>query len=184
MNARLYSGSWWQWFWKDFSHPSPITTTLGWNFVLYLWAYTLPPSVLCNIQRMLPILLPSFSLNLDLQELQVLPVFLLSPCSYVRACWVVTDSLRPKGLQPTRLLCPWNSPGKNSGVCCHFLLQGIFLTQGSNPCLLHWQVDSLPLSHLGGLLLHSYLQTNYWSYQLLFSHPIKTIIDSMVFPCS
>ena len=31
----------------------------------------------------------------------------------------------------------------------HFLLQGIFLTQGSNPCLLHWQADSLPLSHQG-----------------------------------
>ena len=137
MNARLYSGSWWQWFWKDFSHPSPITTTLGWNFVLYLWAYTLPPSVLCNIQRMLPILLPSFSLNLDLQELQVLPVFLLSPCSYVRACWVVTDSLRPKGLQPTRLLCPWNSPGKNTGGCCHSFLQRIFPTQGSNLGLPH-----------------------------------------------
>ena len=36
----------------------------------------------------------------------------------------------------------------NTGVGCHFLLQGIFLTQGSNPHLLHWQVDSLPLSHL------------------------------------
>ena len=32
-------------------------------------------------------------------------------------------------------LCPWNSPGKNTGVGCHFLLQGIFPTQGSNPCL-------------------------------------------------
>ena len=56
------------------------------------------------------------------------------------------------GLQPTRLLCPWDSPGKNTGVGCHFLLQGIFLTQGSNPsllCLLCWQADSLPLSHLG-----------------------------------
>ena len=42
-------------------------------------------------------------------------------------------------------------PGKNTGVCCHFLLQRIFLTQGSNPCLLHWQADSLPLSHLGNL---------------------------------
>ena len=41
---------------------------------------------------------------------------------------------------------------KNTGVGCHFLLQGIFLTQGSNPCLLcllHWQADSSPLSHLG-----------------------------------
>ena len=40
------------------------------------------------------------------------------------------------------LLCPRDSPGKNTGVGCHFLLQGIFPTQGSNPrllCLLHWQ---------------------------------------------
>ena len=36
-----------------------------------------------------------------------------------------------------RLLCPWNSPGKNTGVHCHSLLQGIFLTQGSNPGLPH-----------------------------------------------
>ena len=46
-----------------------------------------------------------------------------------------------------------DSPGQDfSGVCCHFLLQGIFLTQGSNQCLshlLHWQADSLPLHHLG-----------------------------------
>ena len=41
------------------------------------------------------------------------------------------------------LLCPWDSPGKNTGVSCHFL------TQGLNPCLLHCQADSLPLHHLG-----------------------------------
>ena len=40
-------------------------------------------------------------------------------------------------------------PGKNTGVGCHFLLQGIFLTQRSNPGLLHWQANSLPLSHQG-----------------------------------
>ena len=68
------------------------------------------------------------------------------------ACSVMSDSLRPHGLQPDRLLCPWDSPGKNTAVGCHFLLQGIFLTQGSNPHLfhlLHWQAGSLPLSHLG-----------------------------------
>ena len=51
-----------------------------------------------------------------------------------------------------QLLCPWHLPGKNTGVACQFLLQGIFPAQGSNPhllSLLHWQVDSLPLSHLG-----------------------------------
>ena len=45
-----------------------------------------------------------------------------------------------------------NSPGKITGVGCHFLLQGIFPSQGMNLCLLHllhWQADSLPLCHLG-----------------------------------
>ena len=41
----------------------------------------------------------------------------------------------------------WNFPGKNTGVGCHFLLQGIFPTQGQNPRLMHWQADSLPLDH-------------------------------------
>ena len=45
--------------------------------------------------------------------------------------------------------CPWNFTGKNTGVTCHFLLQGIFPMQGSNPGLLHllhWQADSLPVA--------------------------------------
>ena len=70
----------------------------------------------------------------------------------VHECSAVSSSLGPHGLQPARLLYPQSFPGKNTGVGCHFLLQGIFPTQGSNLhllCLLHWQVDSLPLSHLG-----------------------------------
>ena len=51
-------------------------------------------------------------------------------------CSVISDSLQPYGLQPTRLLCPWDSPGKTIGVGCHFLLQGIFSTQVSNLHLL------------------------------------------------
>ena len=46
---------------------------------------------------------------------------------------VVSDSLRPYGLYPTRLLCPQNFPGKSTGVGCHYLLRGIFPNQGSNP---------------------------------------------------
>ena len=53
------------------------------------------------------------------------------------SCSVVSDSLRPHGLYPARLLCPWDSPGKNTGVGCHSVLQGIFPTQGSNLGLLH-----------------------------------------------
>ena len=70
----------------------------------------------------------------------------------VRVCaWLHTlclDSLWPHELCLTRLFCPWDSPGKVVGVGCHFLLQGIFSPQRSNVCLLHWQVHSLPLSHV------------------------------------
>ena len=48
----------------------------------------------------------------------------------------MSDSLWPHGLYPARLLCSWNSPGKNTGVGRCFL-QGVFPTQGSNPRLLH-----------------------------------------------
>ena len=53
--------------------------------------------------------------------------------------------------EPARLLCPWNFPSKNTGVGCHFLLQGIFSTEELNPHLLrllHWQVNSLPQGRL------------------------------------
>ena len=69
---------------------------------------------------------------------------------------VMSDSLWPYGPQPARLLFPWDSPGKKTGVGCHFLLQGIFPTQGLNPCLLyllHWQEDSLPLYHMWQIFL-------------------------------
>ena len=72
----------------------------------------------------------------------------------MHACWAVSDSLQPPELSPAWLLCPWDSPGKNTRVDCLALLQGIFLTQESNPHLLHflgWQTDSLPLSHPGSL---------------------------------
>ena len=65
---------------------------------------------------------------------------------------VGSNSLGPHRPQPARILSPWDSPGKNTKVGCYFLLQGIFLTQGLNPGLLHllpWQTDSLPLSHRG-----------------------------------
>ena len=57
---------------------------------------------------------------------------------------VVSDSLRPHGLYPARLLRPWDSPDKNAGVGGHFLLQGIFSTHRRNTRILPWQVDSWP----------------------------------------
>ena len=61
----------------------------------------------------------------------------------------MSDSLRPHGLEPTRLLCPWGSPSENTRVGCHALLQGIFPTQGSNPGLPHCRWILHRLSHQG-----------------------------------
>ena len=61
----------------------------------------------------------------------------------------MSDSLQPHGLQFTRLLCPQDSPGKSTGVGCHFILQRIFPTQGSNPGLPHYKQMLYHLSHQG-----------------------------------
>ena len=64
----------------------------------------------------------------------------------------MSDSLRPHGLWPSRLLCPWDSLGNYTGVGSHFLLKRIFLDQESNPHPLHWSLNSQPLDHQGSPL--------------------------------
>ena len=91
-----------------------------------------------------------FKLNTRNNHMKTIPTcpFYFQPLSFV-----VIQSLRlfvsfaTCELQPTRLLCPQDFPGKNIGVGCHFLIQATFPTQGSNPILLCWQENSLPLSH-------------------------------------
>ena len=108
-----------------------------------------------------------------------------SICIYI--CQSVSQlcpTLKPQGLGPTKLLYPWDFSGKNTGESWHFLLQGIFPTQGSNLCLLPWQVDSLQLSHLGSPKARitdnktentAFNQDNHWG-------PIKTL-NSSELPC-
>ena len=75
-----------------------------------------------------------------------------------------------------RLLCSWDFPGKNTGVGCHFLLQGIFLTQGSNLCLLfdwqvlyHWTLGSLEaIHHQAKTLQSTHIQSNNDTWTLAF----------------
>ena len=81
-------------------------------------------------------------------RIRILPVNFFKAYSrwvFITSCCAVPGCLTlwPYGLQPTRLLCPGDVLGKNTGVSCHVLLQGIFPTQGSNPhllYLLHWPV--------------------------------------------
>ena len=83
-------------------------------------------------------------LHFNMVTVKALSDFRDFPLSYIRS--VVSDFLRPHGLsgsirltirQSIRLLCPWDFPGKSARVDCHFLLQGIFPTEESNPGLLH-----------------------------------------------
>ena len=61
----------------------------------------------------------------------------------------MSDSLRPPWTVACQAPLSVEFPRQESWSGCHFLVQGIFPTQGSNPCLLHWEADSLLLSHLG-----------------------------------
>ena len=85
-------------------------------------------SFLCSLWHFLP----RFVMVSDFTSLFL---FLFGMC--VCSGSVVSDSLRPHGLQPAKLFCPWNFSGKNTGVGCHFLFQGIFPIQESKPWLLH-----------------------------------------------
>ena len=68
------------------------------------------------------------------------------PCLVTRSCLILCNFM-DDGLPGSSVYEILRA--KNTRVGCHFLLWGIFPTQGSKPCLLHWQVDSLLLSHLG-----------------------------------
>ena len=81
---------------------------------------------------------PGLAVSISIQmEMHKLPQDVCIHESESVSCSVVSDSLQAHGLQPARLLRPWTSPGKNTGVVCHSLPQGIFPTQGSNPGFPH-----------------------------------------------
>ena len=77
-------------------------------------------------------------------------------CCAMLSCPVLSNSLWPEGLQLPRQLCPWDSPGKNSGIGCHALLQGIFSTQELNPGLPHCRQILYQLNYQGSsTVLHA-----------------------------
>ena len=83
-------------------------------------------------------------------------MYVIYVCVHVKSRPTVT----PQTIQPVRFLCPWNLPGKTTGVGCHFLRQGIFMTWRLNLHLVHllcWQADSLLLCHLGSPIYKFYI---------------------------
>ena len=82
-----------------------------------------------------------------------------APCQVKVAQWYLT--LQPRGLEPARLLCPWDSPGKDIGVGSLSLIQGMLPTQVSNPGLPHCRRIISCLSHQQALCLLQWISTGY-----------------------
>ena len=118
---------------------SPVTVFKV-HFVWYEWRYSNFPLTSTCMEYLFP------SSRFQFVCVPRSEVGLMCVCVHVHS--VVSDSLQPCGLQPVRLLCSWDFPGKDTGVGCHFHLQGLFLDQGLNPHLLHWW-EHIPLSHWG-----------------------------------
>ena len=88
----------------------------------------------------------------NIREKWKMGIFKMHCVLIAQLCLTLCD---PRDCSPPGFSVHGIFPGKNTGVVCHLLLQGIFPTQGLNPSLLrllHWKADSLPLSHLGSLV--------------------------------
>ena len=125
--------SFYRWFISYFKILSDFTFPKNWS----VFSLSHFPYIFAEVFRKFSwCCLPAFLLNLLCQSFIIFnssfSIFLSFPYK-----WKLFSHVRlwPHGLQPTRFLCPWNSPGKNTGVGCHALLHGIFPTQGSNPGL-------------------------------------------------
>ena len=104
---------------------------------------------------------------------------------YVLSCSIVSDSLGPHGLSSPISSVHWIFSSKYTGTRCHFLLQGIFLTQGSNLHLLHWQADSLPPVPTGKPRVHIYtnIYIKHWKAFAIFSYLRIHDKDAFVWVC-
>ena len=113
----------------------PMTNKVKWNYIFYTLSassvslFSLAANCIFLQMSYVPFAVFTFQ---SLEDWQKLLMYML--CA---VCSVMSDSLWPHGLSPARLLGPWNSPGKNTGMDCHSLLQRNFPTQEVNPVLLH-----------------------------------------------
>ena len=153
----MASLTWWMWAWVNsgrwwWTGRPDVLRFMGSKRVGHDWATELNWTGLCVI------LIASTTVSCCENHNNLYTVFQYSlalACALSRS--VVSDSLQRHGQQPSRLLCPWNFPGKNTGVGCYFLLQGIFPTLGLNPGLPHCRQTLHHLSHQGSLCTYLYI---------------------------
>ena len=121
--------------------------------ITYIQIFFLSVTLFCSFLYMLviPVCILSHYLIFTQIQLQHFQSAYIMHGLKMRAVLCLVAQLCPtlcaRGLQPAKLLCPWDSPGRNPGVDCHALLQGIFLTQGLNPGFPHCRQIFYCLSH-------------------------------------
>ena len=116
----------------------------------------------------------------------MLNIFLALPCCCCCCCWVtsvVSDSVRPHRWQPTRLPRPWDSPGKNTGVGCHFLLQCMQVKSESEVAQLCPILSNSMDYSLSGSSIHRFSRQEYWSGMPLPSPYDKATIIKTIWYC-
>ena len=110
-----------------------------------------------------------------IKQLPTSSLFYTCVCMWAQSC----PTLWPHGLQPTRLLSPCNFPGKNTGVCCHFLLQGIFLTWGLNLVSCVFCTGRQILYHWDRMVVCVYV----YIYMYIYIYPAFSIHPTFTFHC-
>ena len=137
---------------SDCAQQTALVLNISWLFIL------VSPSFLASFFEFYDLILTGLPFS-SLTFTGLFPICVLS--------WSITsNSLWPHGQQPSRLLCPWNTPGKNTRVGCHFLHQGIFPPTGIEPVSFaspalagrfftssaHWEA---PLPHIPARIIFS-----------------------------
>ena len=171
-------------FLKPASFISSLCTLVFDFSKLAFWANSSPRPSLLNLTSgwELPLIWPQLGLSLVIWTSFPAPSRLSSRNSasslFFWCCCLATKLLSDSFVTPwtvacqstegCRLLCPWDSPGKNTGMGCHFLFQDIFPNPGIKPTPPALQADYVPLSHLGSLFFF-FFQTHKWLWKCQFS---------------
>ena len=135
-----------------YAHPYPVVRVSLNPPTLPVFAYTWLIHLLSQsaMYALIGLNQAFHSVSTFIHSADIFQIPIICECSK-HACSVSPVLCNPMDWSPNALL-PMGFFLQAPGVGCHFLFQGIFPTQGSNPCLLHWQADSLPLSQLGSPL--------------------------------
>ena len=103
----------------------------------------------------------------------------MNPCCYCEVTLVVSNSVRPHRWQPTRPHCPWDSPGKNTGVGCHFLLQCMKVKSKSEVAQLCLTLSDPMDCSLPGSSVHGIFQARVLEWgAIAFSIPLRCLCTS------